>query len=218
MAVTVANIGSVVTATATTTIDTTAPSGSGGTLVLFVSSAISTTPTTPTGWTQRATAINSSNVRITVWDRQSDGGADDSPTVTVASSTNIYSLTLRLAGVDASSFDNAQTTQDNSIDTTGDIPGFTVAENDSLQLVGVTGTAAAINNCTYNSPVTQIVTGTGRLSIAEAARNAGTIGADTFTIASGARKSVATLIYKPAAGGGTSALLLANAAHFARQL
>ena len=207
MAVAVSDIGTVATASSSTTVNPSAPSGSGGTLVMFLAQAIATTPADPTGWTQRATRVNSSNIRIVVWDRQSDGTADDSPTITVASATSLAAVIIRLSGTDSSSFDNAQTTVDNIIDSSGDIPAITVANNDSIQLVGNASTGVAGGgNCTYNSPLSQIVsqTSTRSLSVASGARNAGSIAADTFTQAASGRKSVGTLIYQPAAGGGTT--------------
>lgn len=212
-AVAIANVGTEASGAGSAAVS--APSGSGGILAMCVIHSATTAFTTPTNWNARATITQANGARVAWFDRVSDGGSDDSPTVSAASgTTTLKAVILRLSGTPTSSYYDssaAVTVKDDSIDGTGDIPTFTVANNDSLQLVGIWNSGNTGMTYTFNSPVTEqaafSLTSSPRGTMAYASRNAGSVSADTFTMSTAGRKAVASIVYLPDTVGGGNGLV-----------
>jgi hypothetical protein len=216
MAVTITDVGTV--ASGAGTASPTAPSGSGGVLVLFATHRSLTTMNDPTGWTRRGRANQGNGLYVYLWDRVSDGGADDSPTVTATSGTiAMNAAILRLSGTDPTSYfdiGSRVTWFDNSIDGSGAIPTFNVSDNDSLQFLA-TANQSNSASWTFNSPLSESGlierTAAPGMVIAQAARNSGTVAADTYTTSLSVRKAGISVCYCPPRGGATFETIAAEA-------
>jgi len=140
VSVTVANVGSTITALAAApTLSVTAPAGSGGILICCVAVNAANFFNEPFGWRQEYALFAAPGPSIEVYSRVSDGSADDTPAFTLSSgSGDKKGLSVRLAGArKPSPFDPASNVANayGTPVTSATIPGFTPARDGGYQIV-----------------------------------------------------------------------------------
>ncbi len=122
-----------------TSVTTTAPSGtnSGKILVLGLHSNATDTPDTPTGWTYigRGTGWFGS-VKVWLWWRLADGGANDTPSLTTSTSNPWETEIVRVAGADTT--DPVDVAWNSSVPNSSDpitVGDVSVANDGSLAII-----------------------------------------------------------------------------------
>lgn len=183
---------------------TSAPSGSGGVLVMGVSQVPTLrTVTTPTGWTQVGSAITDgfSAVRISTYYRVADGTADDTPTVSFSGTANATIFIVRLSGVDTSDVLDVSATGSSTGTASPPIPTVTttVADAGLLCFLGCDTSISptTVSTWTYEGGLTN------RQNIwSKIATTAGSYGGETATLSSSNQYVARTLAFNPAASGG----------------
>lgn len=184
---------------------------SGDLLVLCVSVALAQTITTPDGWDSIATAADGfGNTRAQMFRRIADGGANDTPTVSLTSGTrDMASVMLRITGNSATPYDTSNT----GSQTTGAaiaVPSITTSEADELLIF-----FAAIDGVWHASPDP---TDWGQEALVSAANpqfaalgvwsrtaaTATTYGGETATLTGNNQASTVVAAFKAAAAGGTN--------------
>lgn len=126
--------GTIVSGTGTSIdLSSAAPSGSGGMLVLAIASELRGAVTDPSNWLERQDLSGfSSTIGLWVGTRASDGGASDTPTV-VIQSTSFSAVLVRVTDGDA--FDTSSGTTEIAAGATADFASVTVGEDNSPVLL-----------------------------------------------------------------------------------
>lgn len=214
MAATFQSISAIAGADASGSVVLNAPSGvtSGDLLVLCAVKAGSGAFTTPSNWTQIQSASDGfSAQRTAMYYRIATGGADDTPTLSLASGTaDILAQIVRISGQAASSPLDTSAVQTQTSGSTAAIPSISTAEADELLIacigidVNFTGDPSTWDQrgVTDAGDVTDVNVGLGIWT--KAAPTSGSYGTETASIGSSNQATRIVAAFKSAAGGGGS--------------
>lgn len=204
----VASVGSAVTGTGTS-ISTSAPSGvsSGDLLVLTVTVTTSTTITTPTNWNDVDTvADGSATLRTSMFYRVANGGADDTPTVSLGASVTYIAVIARITGATSSPFDVKNTASSTS-DSAPPIASVTTTTADELVIASIAINAVGAftsNPSTWTQQASGTSGGNSTMRIySKDAASATSYGGETASLIAALKTTQITAAFKSTSGGST---------------